>query len=133
MRMIFLLLGHTAIAVGFVGVFVPLLPTTPFVLLAAMCYSRGSDRFHDWLEHHPRFGPMIHSWREHGAIGVRAKSIAVVTVLTSVSYSVFCLDPPWSVVSLAIGAAVITFILSRPSAATADQQPNHVSTTNPDD
>lgn len=114
-RTTYLLIGHTSLAVGFVGIFVPLLPTTPFVLLAAMCYSRGSDRFHAWILDHPRFGPTIHAWREHGAIGVRAKVVATIMVVLSISYSVYRLDMPWKVVALLIGAAVLTFILSRPS------------------
>lgn len=114
-RTTYLLIGHTSLAVGFVGIFVPLLPTTPFVLLAAMCYSRGSDRFHAWILDHPRFGPTIHAWREHGAIGVRAKVVATIMLVLSISYSVYRLDMPWKVVALLIGAAVLTFILSRPS------------------
>ena len=122
MRTTFILLGHTSMAVGFVGIFVPLLPTTPFVLLAAVCYSRGSERFHTWLHQHPRFGPMIHSWREHRAIGPRAKIVAAITVVVSITYSVIRLDLPWNAVSLLIGAAVLTFILSRPSIGTRSDQ-----------
>lgn len=105
-------------AVGFVGIFVPLLPTTHFVLLAAVCYSRGSERFHTWLHQHPRFGPMIHSWREHRAIGTRAKVVAAITVVVSITYSVIRLDLPWNAVALLIGSSVLTFILSRPSVGT---------------
>lgn len=124
MRAIFLLLGHLSIAVGFIGIFVPLLPTTPFVLLAAACYSRGSERFHSWLREHPRFGPMIHSWREHGAIGTRPKIIAVITVVASVTYSVICLGMPWSAAALLVGLAMLTFILTRPSVgAPLDETP----------
>ena len=115
MRTTFILMGHASIAVGFIGIFVPLLPTTPFVLLAAVCYSRGSERFHTWLHEHHRFGPMIHSWREHRAIGIRAKIAAVITVVASITYSTIRLDAPWNVIALLIGAAVLTFILSRPS------------------
>jgi hypothetical protein len=121
MRTTFLLLGHASIAVGFVGIFVPLLPTTPFVLLAAACYSRGSTRFHTWLHAHPRFGPMISAWHEHGAIGLRSKIVATVMVAGSVTYSTIRLDAPWNVVSLLIGGAVLTFLLSRPTAGPAIQ------------
>jgi len=121
MRTTFLLMGHASMAVGFVGIFVPLLPTTPFVLLAAMCYSRGSDRFHTWLHDHPRFGPMIHSWREHRAIGLRSKIVATLMVGASITWSAIKLDAPWNVVALLIGAAVITFLLSRPTAGAQDQ------------
>lgn len=116
MRAAFVIAGHTSMAVGFVGIFVPLLPTTPFVLLAAVCYSRGSERFHIWIHEHPRFGPMIHSWREHGAIGRRAKIAASVTIAVSASITVFSVDPPWNVVAVLICLAMLTFILTRPSA-----------------
>ena len=116
MRTTYLVIGHASMAIGFIGIFVPLLPTTPFVLLAAMCYSRGSDRFHTWIQEHPKFGPMIHSWREHRAIGLRAKITATLMVIVSIGYSVYRLDAPWNVVALLIGAAVLTFILSRPTA-----------------
>jgi uncharacterized membrane protein YbaN (DUF454 family) len=120
-RTTYVLVGHTSLAIGFVGIFVPLLPTTPFVLLAAVCYSRGSERFHTWLHRHPRFGPMIHQWRENHAIDIRSKVIATVMVVLSIAYSVYRLDPPWNVVALLIGATVLTFILSRPSAPGHDE------------
>ena len=100
-RTTYVLIGHTSLAVGFVGIFVPLLPTTPFLLLAAVCYSRGSERFHTWLHEHPRYGPMIHSWRENRAIGFRAKIIATIMVVLSITYSAYRLDPPWNLVALA--------------------------------
>lgn len=118
MRTTLVIMGHASLAVGFVGIFVPLLPTTPFVLLAAFCYSRGSDRFDTWLRQHPRFGPMIHEWREHRAIGQKAKAVAAFMVIASVTYSLFRLDVPWNAVALLVGAAVLTFILTRPSAPT---------------
>lgn len=115
-RTTYVVIGHTSLAIGFVGIFVPLLPTTPFVLLAAVCYSRGSDRFHAWLHGHPRFGPIIHSWHEHRAIGVRAKVVAVVMVVLSITYSFYRLDAPWNVVALLVGVSVLGFILTRPTA-----------------
>jgi uncharacterized membrane protein YbaN (DUF454 family) len=115
MRVTLLLIGHTSMALGFVGIFVPLLPTTPFVLLAAVCYSRSSERFNTWIHEHERFGPMIHAWREHRAISVRAKIAAALMVLASITYSFLGLSSPWNAVALLTGAAVLTFILSRPS------------------
>lgn len=115
MRTSFVLMGHASLAIGCIGIFVPLLPTTPFVLLAAMCYSRGSERFHRWIHEHPRWGPMIQSWREHGAISVRAKIVATIMVVASITYSVFRLPSPWHLLALLTGAAVLTFILTRPS------------------
>ncbi len=121
MRTTYLLIGHASLAMGFIGIFVPLLPTTPFVLLAAACYSRGSERFHTWLHEHPRFGPIISSWHEHGAIGLRSKIVATVTVAASVTYSTIRLNAPWNVIAVLIGGAVLTFLLSRPTAGPAIQ------------
>jgi uncharacterized membrane protein YbaN (DUF454 family) len=120
MRTTYIFVGHASLAIGFIGIFVPLLPTTPFVLLAAACYSRGSERFHAWLHRHPRFGPMVRSWRDHRVIAPRAKVAAAITVGLSVSYTVWRLDRPWDLVALAVGVAVLTFILSRPSEARSD-------------
>lgn len=75
-RVLWLLAGLLSLATGIVGIFLPLLPTTPFVLLAAFCFSRGSTRCEHWLLNHPRFGPMVRDWREHHAIPLRAKQLA---------------------------------------------------------
>jgi len=121
MRTTYLVIGHASMAMGFLGIFVPLLPTTPFILLAAACYSRGSTRFHTWLHAHPRFGPMISAWHEHGAIGLRSKIAATIMVAASITYSTIRLDAPWNVAALLIGGAVLTFLLSRPTAGPAIQ------------
>ena len=118
LRTTYVAAGHASLAIGCIGIFVPLLPTTPFVLLAALCYSRGSERFHSWIEGHPRFGPMIRSWREHRAIGPRAKLAAATAVLLSVAFSVWRLAAPWSLIPVVVGVAVLGFILSRPTPPT---------------
>lgn len=68
--------GVLSLGLGILGIFLPLLPTTPFVLLAAFCFSRSSTRCEAWLLDHPRFGPMIRDWRQHRAIPWRAKQLA---------------------------------------------------------
>ena len=75
-RGLWLLGGALSLLTGFVGIFLPLLPTTPFVLLAAFCFSRGSARWEAWLLQHPRFGPMVRNWRAHRVIPLRAKQLA---------------------------------------------------------
>jgi uncharacterized membrane protein YbaN (DUF454 family) len=67
LRAVWLLGGALALATGVVGIFLPLLPTTPFVLLAAFCFARGSPRWEAWLLAHPRFGPLVRDWRERHA------------------------------------------------------------------
>lgn len=77
-RALWLAAGALLLLAGIIGIFVPLLPTTPFVLLAAFCFSRGSERWERWLVHHPRFGPMVRNWRDHRAVPLRAKQLATV-------------------------------------------------------
>ena len=73
----FAVLAYVFAALAFVGVVLPGLPTTPFVLLAAWAASRGSKRMHDWLVGHPRLGPPLADWREQRAVSRRAKVLAI--------------------------------------------------------
>ena len=76
MRWLWWLLAYTSLGLGIVGIAVPGLPTVPFVLLAAFAAARGSQRLHDWLLAHRRFGPMIGDWEREGAVSRRAKRLA---------------------------------------------------------
>ncbi|MCK6427222.1 MAG: YbaN family protein [Burkholderiaceae bacterium] len=82
-----LIAGLLALTVGIVGIFVPLLPTTPLVLLAAACFSRGSSRCEHWLLSHPRFGPMVRDWRRNRMVPLRAKQLATVTMALGSAYA----------------------------------------------
>ncbi|MGN6224974.1 YbaN family protein [Pseudoxanthomonas sp.] len=75
------LLAYASLGTGILGIFVPGLPTTVFILIAAYAASRGSDRLHRYLLAHPRFGPMIRDWQAHGAVSRRAKWAATWTML----------------------------------------------------
>ncbi len=77
MRGVFLVLGICFVALGFIGAFLPVLPTTPFLILAAACFARSSPRLENWLLQHPRFGSLLRGWRERGAIPVKAKLMAL--------------------------------------------------------
>ncbi|WP_151719963.1 YbaN family protein [Gemmobacter serpentinus] len=80
MKLVWLILGCLAVAVGVIGVFLPLLPTTPFMILAAACFAKSSDRLHGWLMGHRVFGPMIRDWRAHRAIPRRGKRAALIAM-----------------------------------------------------
>lgn len=75
-RVLWLAAGGLALATGLVGIVLPLLPTTPFVLLAAFCFARGHPPLEAWLLAHPRFGPMVRNWRARRVIPLRAKQLA---------------------------------------------------------
>ncbi len=83
---LFLFLGILFLLVGVVGIVVPLLPTTPFLLLAAFCFDRGSPYFHSWLLNHPLFGPPILDWKKHRAIRTEYKIIASSMMAVSVYF-----------------------------------------------
>ncbi len=77
-RWLWLFAGGLSLLLGVIGIVVPLLPTTPFVLLAAACFSRGSERWERWLLAHRQFGPIVRDWREHRAVPLPAKQFATV-------------------------------------------------------
>lgn len=109
--------GFFSLALGFIGIFLPLLPTTPFILLAAICFSRGSERWHHWLITHPRMGPLIVDWEQYGVIRKRAKITATVLISTSgvTMYVLLNLKPAIGGVIALVFATVLTFIWTRPS------------------
>lgn len=91
MRAIFLAVGSLCVLLGVIGLFLPLLPTTPFLLLAAACYARGSRRFYDWLLANRTFGPLIYEWRKHRSIPYRTKisAIALMSFMLGISITFF--------------------------------------------
>ena len=99
--------GVLALAAGIVGFFLPLLPTTPFVLLAAFCFSRGSARLEAWLLAHPRWGPLIRDWRVRHAMPLRAKQLAWAMMAAGSAWAAWVLPLRWcwlpALVCLAVG------------------------------
>ena len=77
-RTILIIIGWLAVALGTLGVVLPLLPTTPFLLIAAACFARSSPRLEAWLLSHRRFGPLLAAWRERGAIPRSGKLLSTV-------------------------------------------------------
>lgn len=117
MRPVWLLVGVTATTCGVAGIVLPLVPTTPFLLVAVYAFARSSPRLHAWLLTHPRLGPLIQDWRDRGAIGARAKVLAVLVMLATLIGGIVAGIPTWI---LAVQAAALTaagaFVLSRPTA-----------------
>ncbi len=116
-RAAFLVLGLLATTLGFIGIFVPLMPTTVFLILAVACFARSSERLEAWLLNHPRLGPQIHRWRAHGAISPGAKIFAVAGMASGLTMFWYAVRPPW--VWLLVAAAVLlasaAYVLTRPS------------------
>ena len=120
MRALWHLFGWTSVAAGTAGVFLPLLPTTPFLLLAAWAFARSSERAHRWLHEHPRFGPFLQAWHRHRAISRRAKAAAVASLLASVALAAAAGVPPWALaLQAAVLSAVGAYLVTRPETAAA--------------
>ena len=110
-------MGWLFFGLGAIGVVVPGLPTTPFMLLALWAFSKSSKRFHDWLYSHPLFGPPLQNWERHGVISLRTKVFALLAMVAALVYMIV-----WAGVStwlLLLIAAIMVygawFILDKPS------------------
>jgi uncharacterized membrane protein YbaN (DUF454 family) len=90
-RGLLLAAGTLCVALGVIGIFVPVLPTTPFLLLAAACYARASERFYLWLVRNPTFGPTIREWRRHRSIPYRTKVVAIALMTATIAVSIVLL------------------------------------------
>ncbi len=103
-------------SLGIIGAFVPVMPTTPFLLVALWAFSKSSPRLQKWLMEHPRYGPTLRDWHEYGAIrpGIKAVSITAMAISVVIVYSMTD-----NIVAISLHATVVTltalFILSRPS------------------
>jgi uncharacterized membrane protein YbaN (DUF454 family) len=117
--------GALSLSIGFIGVFLPLLPTTPLVILAAFCFSKGSIRLHQWILAQKGLGPLIREWETHGVIPLKAKCLATFMILVMVGYALM-----FKIEGILIRGVVIftilctlVFIWTRPSVS---QQFNRV-------
>ena len=116
-RALFFLAGIIALALGVAGIFLPVLPTTPLVLLAAACFARSYRPFHEWLIAHRLFGPLVREWHEHRSIPYRTKLLAIGMMAGALTVSiVFFVDPPWLKAALAVfGVALGVYMYRLPS------------------
>jgi uncharacterized membrane protein YbaN (DUF454 family) len=110
-------LGFMFVGLGLAGVFLPLLPTTPFLLLAAGCFARSSPAFHDWLLTHRLLGPYIRDWERDRSIPLTAKVTAVVMMAASLSWMAFASNAPAIAVWMAgaLLSCVAAWIITRPT------------------
>ena len=121
LRPLLLVAGVLFLAIGLVGVVLPLIPTTGPLLLAAYCFGRSSHRFHTWLSGHPRFGPLIRNFQEGRGIPRRTKLFAVIAMTASFTYAVvWALSHPVAQTVVAvIGVGAIAYVLRLPTLRTA--------------
>ena len=116
MRPLWFCLGAASLLLGLVGIALPLLPTVPFLLLAAVCFSRSSSNLHIWLISHPVFGKTIKDWQKYGAISLKSNRWASISmpVVIAISLAMGLGWPLLSVQALVL-CAVLVFIWTRPA------------------
>lgn len=116
-RWLFLALGLGFVALGVAGIFLPLLPTTPFLLLATACFARSSERFYHWLLNHRVLGATVREWQQHRSIPRRTKWIAIMTMATTLAVSVVFFVPHAALqLALALfGVALAIYLYRIPS------------------
>ena len=117
MRLLYITSGYLALLSGFAGIFLPLLPTTPFILLAAYCFSRSSPRLHHWLLYKSIFGPAIIQWQQHRSIPKHIKYRAIFLIIMTFSISILLIvDTVYlRFLLLFIAVMLIVFIARIPS------------------
>ncbi|MBT3584787.1 MAG: YbaN family protein [Halobacteriovoraceae bacterium] len=122
----YIALGYLALALGVIGAFLPILPTTPFVLLAAYFFSKGSPKLYHWLINLPRFGPSIKEWNESGAISLKAKIICVISLTLVIGYLVFYRQYAiyLKVIITSVLGTVMIFVCTRPGQVESSKYDN---------
>jgi uncharacterized membrane protein YbaN (DUF454 family) len=108
--------GLVSVALGVIGAFLPLLPTVPFLILAAFCFAKGNKAWEQKLLNHPRYGPALRAWREKGVVSRRGKLAATGGFAGSIVIGLFFLKMPWVLVPPGVALVSGTWLWLRPEA-----------------
>lgn len=112
--------GLVSLGLGAAGALLPLLPTTPFVLLAAFCFARSSPRLHRWLREHRWFGPPLEAWERHGSVPRKTKLQAFGLLWTAIPVSILLIDPLWARALLGLVLLIASLVVWRLPTLEAD-------------
>lgn len=113
LRYALLALGWLSVLLGVIGMFLPLLPTTPFLLLAAACFARSSERFYQWLVGHPRLGPWIRDYLNGQGIPLKAKVYSLALMWSSIALSCYLVRHPWAWAFMLTSACLVSLYILR--------------------
>lgn len=115
LRYVLITIGFLSTALAVLGMFLPLLPTVPLLLLAAACFARSSERFYVWLVNHRRLGPIVCPYMDGGGVPLRAKIVTIAVLWFSLGFSGWVVEPLWIRVLLGtIGIGVTAFMIYLP-------------------
>lgn len=115
MRIFLTVIGLVALGLGILGIFLPVLPTTPFLLLAAALFLKSNEGLYEWLMNHPKLGPYLRNFMEHKAIPLRVKIISVSLVWITLTYCAVCVAGHWAlralfiVIAIAVSAHILSY------------------------
>lgn len=124
-KILFNTIGTLAVILAILGIFLPLLPTTPFLLLASACYIRGSDRLHNWLLNNKVFGPYLANLHNGCGITMRSKITALIFLWASLAFSAWLLNVGWLRLFLLIPGLGVTIYLLKTKTLTKRPPTNH--------
>ena len=110
-RYVLLACGVISLGLGILGLFLPLLPTTPFILLAAACFSRSSERFYRWITAHPRYGKMIADYLAGKGLPKKTKLLAISLLWLSIVFGCFVVDFVWARVAMLLTACAVSLYI----------------------
>ena len=105
--------GFLSVALGVIGIFLPVLPTTPFLLLAAACFMRSSPRFYHWLVGQPRLGPWIRDYLDGEGIPLKGKVYAIGLMWASIALSCYLVRRPWAQGFMLTSAVLVSIYILR--------------------
>ncbi len=116
MRIILLSLGLLCVGLAFIGIFIPGIPTTPFLIVALWAFAQSSKKFHAWLLNHKRFGTVLRNWESHKVVPIKAKITMVILQITAVAMIQYSLNNIFITISLAVLLlCVACYVISLPS------------------
>ena len=117
-KYVYLSFGFICLGLGFLGLLLPLMPTTPFILLTAWFFSRSSKKFENWLMNHKTFGLLIINWKEHRAIDRKSKIYSVIMIIVTFFITTFFIPLFYADVFLIVlGIILCLFIITRTEAS----------------
>ena len=116
MRIILLSLGFLCVGLAFIGIFIPGIPTTPFLIVALWAFAQSSKKFHAWLLNHKRFGTVLRNWESHKVVPIKAKITMVILQITAVAMIQYSLNNIFITIGLAVLLlCVASYVISLPS------------------
>lgn len=115
-RALWLILGLAALALGTIGIILPILPTVPFFILAAFAFSRSNRAWEAKLLHHPRYGPALRAWREKGIVSRTGKLAATGAFALSIGLGVLLIKGPWVFLPPIVAVICLSWLWTRPEA-----------------